>query len=91
MRLIDADALIDKWEHDIGIFLARDIVISIEDAPTIDAVPVRHGEWKEWDDGDNTWSCSVCGNPFVLIDGTPSDNEMNYCPNCGARMDGGKE
>lgn len=57
---------------------------------TIEAVPVRHGEWKEWDDGDNTWSCSVCGNPFVLIDGTPSGNEMKYCPNCGARMDGGR-
>lgn len=68
--------------------ICLDMLGTIDAQPTIDAVPVVHGEWKEWDDGDNTWSCSVCGNPFVLIDGTPSDNEMNYCPNCGARMDG---
>lgn len=61
--------------------------------PVKDAEPVQHGEWilnpcNIYNDA--TWVCSVCGNEWVLIDGTPLDNQMNYCPKCGARMDGGK-
>ena len=49
----------------------------------------KRGEWKETDmgwDGDTAWVCSVCGEPWTLIDGTPKENNMNYCPNCGAKM-----
>ena len=60
---------------------------TIEDLP-----PVTHksGKWIEKDgwDGDVYYECSVCGEPFCLIDGTPTDNMYNYCPNCGARMRG---
>ena len=58
----------------------------------VDAEPVRHGEWilnPCTIYNDATWVCSVCGKEWVLIDGTPLDNQMNYCPKCGARMDGG--
>ncbi len=53
-------------------------------APAADVVPVRHGEWILKHCGDNWWDhCSVCdkalGIPFSRI----------YCPNCGAKMDGG--
>lgn len=82
MRLIDADALIDKWEHDIGIFFARDIVTSIDNAPTIDAVPVRHGEWERFD--KTKVRCSVCGAIF----GNCVVGLFNYCSECGAQMDG---
>ena len=47
------------------------------------------GEWierEDWD-GDNYYECSVCGESFVLIDGTPSMNLYHYCPNCGAKME----
>ena len=50
----------------------------------------KRGEWKETDmgwDGDTAWVCSVCGEPWTLIDGTPKENNMNYCPNCGAKME----
>ena len=65
---------------------------AIRTAPAVDAEPVQHGEWilnpcNLYNDA--TWVCSVCGNEWVLIDGTPLDNQMNYCPKCGARMDGG--
>ena len=86
MRLIDADELCaDRVSND-------PVVIAAKCAPTIDAEPVRHGEWilnpcNLYNDA--TWVCSVCGNEWVLIDGTPLDNQMNYCPKCGARMDGG--
>ena len=64
----------------------------INEAPAVDAEPVQHGEWilNPCNLYNNaTWVCSVCGNEWVLIDGTPLDNQMNYCPKCGARMDGG--
>lgn len=86
MRLIDADELCaDRVSND-------PVVIAAKCAPTIDAEPVQHGEWilnpcNLYNDA--TWVCSECGNEWVLIDGTPLDNQMNYCPKCGARMDGG--
>lgn len=55
------------------------------------ASPVKHGRWIEQEDGfgDTYYDCSCCGESFCLIEGTPTDNMYNFCPNCGARMDGG--
>lgn len=49
----------------------------------------KKGKWEESDDGwDGVYYvCSECGCPWILIDGTPYDNGMNYCPNCGAKME----
>jgi rubrerythrin len=59
--------------------------------PTADVQPVRHGRWNEESpdclDGDSVYVCSVCGETWTLIEGTPLDNNMHYCPNCGAKMD----
>ena len=57
-----------------------------------DAEPVRHREWilNPGDlYNDATWVCSACGHEWTLIDGTPQKNGMHYCPNRGAKMDGG--
>ena len=90
MRPIDADALIKKWENvqskDISFAMA--IIGAINDvkkAPTIDAVPVRHGKWIKWfEDADGQWMrCSECQMMFYVGKG----RDGNYCPNCGARMD----
>lgn len=35
---------------------------------------------------DNTYMCSVCQKPQELSDGTPHEHNLNYCPNCGAKM-----
>ena len=61
----------------------------LDDAPTVDAVPVKHGRWEREDNvyDDLTYICSACHEPWTLIDGTPLDNNMHYCPNCGAKMD----
>ena len=63
----------------------------IEKAPTIDAVPVVHGRWqrivvdrRHQIEGDE---CSACG--FVY--GGLGIVYFRYCPNCGAKMDGGAE
>ena len=54
---------------------------------------VRKGKWIEKDgwDGDVYYDCSVCGKSWTTIEGTPWDNGMNYCPNCGAKMEGSEE
>ena len=49
----------------------------------------RRGRWKdhsdEWEGG--YYECSVCGEAFTFIEGTPKENLYNYCPYCGARME----
>lgn len=56
----------------------------IDEVKAVDATPVVHGEWI------SDCICSGCG--FVR-QMTRSGNFMvgNYCPNCGAKMDGGKQ
>ena len=44
---------------------------------------VRHGKWIGYA-GTIGNECSVCGKWLDVLQGTV---EMNYCPNCGARMD----
>ena len=51
-----------------------------------DVAPVRHGHWvKEKSDVLIHWHCSVCKNCYYL-----DEPNANYCPNCGAKMDGGE-
>lgn len=53
----------------------------LEDIPSADVAPVRHGRWAETvTDGFLFVSCSACGFKTGRID-------YNYCPNCGAKMD----
>lgn len=56
-----------------------DYIYMIEDMPTVNVAPVRHGRWKRC--GKNLGECSECGE-IVSV-------RNNYCPNCGAKMDGG--
>ena len=86
MSLINREALIAEYDR-VHIGEPGKARKLIEDAPTIE--PERTGKWVEQDDGwDGVYyECSICKEPFTLIDGTPSDNLYNYCPNCGARME----
>ena len=55
--------------------------------PSADVAPVRHGRWN----ADET--CSLCGEKSTEgLDATKWDYWLpNYCPNCGAKMDGGTD
>ena len=49
----------------------------------------KTGHWIEQEDyGEIYYCCTICGEPYVTIEGTPKDNQMNYCPCCGAKMEG---
>lgn len=52
--------------------------------PAADVAPVRHGRWTRIDYHDAR--CSECGHKTYY-----PDRISLYCPECGARMDGGDE
>ena len=95
-RLIDANELMsnihfydEQQKNDV--WRTSDIEALLAEQPTVDAVEVKHGEWTVIEDDwnmDTIYQCSVCKEEFVTIDGTPAENLWNYCPNCGAKMDG---
>lgn len=69
------------------------VLIAVRGVPTAaDVQPIKHGYWEEVTDyggwGDTHYRCSICGEEWYLEDGKPKDNNMNFCPRCGARMDG---
>lgn len=97
-RLIDADELEKEMYHeafetdsdmqkwDGGCWIRYKMFENcIEKAPTVDAAPVVHGKWvdmrESYNDVPNV-KCSACGEVWYGL-------ETNYCPNCGAKMDGG--
>lgn len=53
----------------------------IDNAPTIEAEPVRHGRW-EWT--QSGWCCSVCYKKSLV----EAVAFAKYCHRCGAKMDG---
>ena len=86
-ELIDRQALLEAMKNRRWVTgRPSDPVCLVEDAPTIDAVPVVHGEWIDMKLGDELMpticKCSVCGATWAGVGG------YIYCPNCGARMDG---
>ena len=66
------------------------ICCDIKNMPAADVAPVVHGQWIKddflSDDVNNAEKCSQCGELIGWFSKLP-----NYCPNCGARMDGGED
>ena len=94
-RLIDANALMESiYDTEYSICCPLDEVSGvINDAPTVDAVPVVHGEWQfgELDFLGASVKCSNCGwgvdkaDPVLWVE-YPGHK---FCGNCGADMRGG--
>ena len=61
-----------------------DLVDTFADIPAADVVEVRHGRWEK---RGSKWQCTGC-KVLMSIDGTPQENLLYYCPNCGAYMMG---
>ena len=70
-----------------------EILKIIDDAPTVDAVDVVHGQWEIIPDDYFDLvelKCSVCGESWGFEDYEDCiPQNYHYCPNCGAKMDGG--
>ena len=60
----------------------------ITDLPTADVTPIRHGRWE-----NGNPICPVCGgDKFKDLDADIwCDWQPAFCPNCGAKMDGGTD
>lgn len=86
-RYIDADAQLTKLPNDLP-YKASVKRVLIQ-APTADVVEVRHGEWVFSKlGGRDAWVCSLCGAGFTGENAEWIAKEHNFCPKCGAKMDG---
>ena len=93
----DSDSEFEAFIKRVLPKLLRDVIKYIKEQPTVDAVEVVHGRWEpdlHHLDGQpykDEWygyilKCSACGGTMM------GDGDLvcrdNYCPNCGAKMDG---
>lgn len=56
-------------------------------APSVDAEPVKHGQWEKYTEMRGVLRCSVCKKVYIY-DEWLADGKWKFCPNCGAKMDG---
>lgn len=64
-----------------------DIYKALKDAPSVTVEP-KQGEWNPYYTKrkyNDTFNCKLCGDTFIVIQGK---EDMNFCPNCGAKMKG---
>ena len=93
MRPIDADRALEIVRdqgiaHPNAHHLTNYATLILREAPTIDVTPVRHGKWVSVPH-KLARVCSVCNRdePYKFAD--IDADVYDYCPNCGAKMDGG--
>ena len=101
-RLIDANALMEEARR-CSPFVAGlgdivDIELLVNDQPTVEAVEVVHGRWVDSYGGNyanQLYVCSECKKKALykfeddeLHIGLWVQELTDYCPNCGAKMDG---
>ena len=74
-----------RAEQAVASFLES--ILTIKNQPSADVQEVRHGTYINTNHGgihgDCIYRCSCCGNEREAY-----IEEENYCPNCGAKMDG---
>ncbi len=68
------------WNN--GINAARIAALTL---PGNDVAPVVHGRWIPLPSMAPEYACSVCERDYTWGE----LEEASYCPNCGAKMDGG--
>lgn len=89
-------------DEKIAYVAAAKLLRSVEDIPAADVAPVVHGQWKAQMDSERSgfqfltlpdqimgYICSNCGGE--AIEYVDDYFLADYCPNCGAKMDGGPD
>ena len=71
------------------------VYYEIDHVPAADVVEVVHGEWKLHGNDDDLGSTYWCSHCYFQVDeelfyphGYDEEKPYNYCPRCGAKMDG---
>ena len=97
MRLIDKDWLLadlGAWRRSIAavdgeldpyVLCLDGAIARVNEAPDADAEPVRHGRWEMFPAAVVSYRCSECKRPLPFS----LDTSTKFCPNCGAKMNGG--
>ena len=82
-RYIDAEKLCELAKNHINKSVDCNDIMRI---PFADVQEVRHGKWLPTSHPDQK-RCSVCDvRSFIAL--YPCINKADYCPHCGAKMDG---
>ena len=83
----------ERWKPE------SEFALMISATPTADVAEVKHGEWELEHETYGNMVCSVCRkqcpkerkpDPYEDYQMTDFYVESQYCPHCGAKMDGGK-
>lgn len=69
--------------------MTEDAIYVLDTLPAADVAPVRHGRWI--DKGEYAICMECGGRSGTQYDGVePTPLMTQFCPNCGVKMDGGK-
>lgn len=83
--------LINDFDNDGVIYGLKVAIQVLATQPTADVAEVKHGHWYLLDNCANHGVyCSVCCKKVYRDDYANQKIKSKYCPNCGAKMDGGK-
>ena len=94
-KYIDREALEVELNHRLNFLMGEngeydhytsgfdEAVTRVENFPSADVAPVRHGQWETNSDRPDTLICSACKCGFDMWKHDPH----NFCPNCGAKME----
>ena len=93
--------ILDQWRvahadvDDVdGFDLLEDVIREVDAQTAANVAPVVHGRWDDsgrytFPSGDTAVRCTNCG--CALTESEYRLNNWNYCPVCGAKMDGGAD
>lgn len=84
---------IDLWKRQLGEGILIAVKKKVEELPSADVEPVRHGEWIYGEkDGADGWYCSECEfhvpwyYEYYGLDNINFIRDYHTCPHCGAKM-----
>ena len=89
---IKREALVHRLKSPYLFNITQRIFDIISEIPSADVAPVVHARWiyvEETLATSSGWCCSACRRPRWLSPDVPE--VFKYCPNCGAKMDGGNK
>lgn len=89
---IKREALVHRLKSPYLFNITQRIFDIISEIPAADVAPVVHGRWDDsgrytFPSGATAVRCTNCG--CALTESEYRLNNWNYCPICGAKMDGG--